>query len=221
MNKARAVNDLETRACYLQPVQIEHFNPNAEIPYGLTIDQLCAAMNDFIDFLGFINQQLNSKGMARLETMLMPANFSSIVGEFMILSIPMHCSSLTKNNFHNGHPDIVPKGYFPGDSAQHAREGIEVKGSRYLRGWQGHNAERTWLMVFCFNSGRPIDKAKKIPPFPFHYRAVFGAQLQKSDWTFSGRTGTSRRTITASVNGSGYKKMTENWIYREPTAGTE
>ena len=39
-------------------------------------------MNEFIDFIGFVNQQLNGRGILRLETMLMPANFSSIVGEF-------------------------------------------------------------------------------------------------------------------------------------------
>ncbi len=68
--------------------------------------------------------------------MLMPANFSSIVGEFMNSGIPKHCPTLVKNQYHNGHPDLLPAGMFPDDAAQHAGEGIEVKGSRYLRGWQ-------------------------------------------------------------------------------------
>jgi hypothetical protein len=41
------------------------------------------AMNDFTDFLGFVNQQLYTRDMERQESIVMPANFSSIVGEFM------------------------------------------------------------------------------------------------------------------------------------------
>ena len=173
------------------------------------------AMNGFIDFLGFINQQLHTKQIERLEVMLMPANFSSIVGEFMSSNIPKYCSSIIKNKYHNGHPDLVPVGRFPEDAIQHADEGIEIKGSRYLRGWQGHNPESTWLMVFMFDSNRPVDSTKNINPKPFRFVAVFGAQLTKDDWQFSGRSETSRRTITASVAKSGYEKMLGNWIYRD------
>ena len=171
-------------------------------------------MNEFIDFIGFINQQLNGRQIVRLESMLMPANFSSIVGEFMTSTIPKHCATLAKNGYHNGHPDMVPKGLFPNDTVQHAQEGIEIKGSRYLRGWRGHNAEDAWLMVFCFESSRPSDQAKGVNPIPFRYVGVFGAQLEMDDWTFSGRSETSRRTITASVNRRGYNKMVKNWIYK-------
>jgi hypothetical protein len=91
-------------------------------------------MNEFVNFLGFINQQLNSKGIQRFESMLMPANFSSMVGEFINTTLPKHCVTLAKNLYHNGHPDLVPKGQFPGDSLQHGTEGIEIKASRYGRG---------------------------------------------------------------------------------------
>ena len=80
---------------------------------------------------------------------------------------------------------MVPLERFPEDAIQHADEGIEIKGSRYLRGWQGHNPESTWLMVFMF------DSIKNINPKPFRFVAVFGAQLTKDDWQFSGRSETS------------------------------
>lgn len=175
-------------------------------------------MNDFLDFLGFINLQLNGKGIPRLESFLMPANFSSIVGEFMTLTIPKYCQGLAKNLYHNGHPDLLPKGTYPGDSILHAPEGIEVKASRYLRGWQGHNAEDAWLLVFGFEASRATDEDRGIPPRPFHFLKVVGAKLDKSDWQFSGRSETSRRTITASVMPSGYEKMQANWIYRATEA---
>jgi hypothetical protein len=217
----RGMNDIqfdspEHAACFPKEVELENFNPNVQLPFGLKIEHMQSAMNEFIDFIGFINQQLYTRKIQRLETMLMPANFSSIVGEFLTSAIPKYCPQLAKNNYHNGHPDIVPKGQFPGDSVQHHTDGIEVKGSRYLRGWQGHNAEDAWLMVACFESGRPTDEAKAVAPVPFRYLMIVGAQLEQADWTFSGRSETSRRTITASVNRSGYDKMTANWIYKAP-----
>lgn len=210
-------DDLEVVACTPHPVLPDGFNPDVEIPYGCTPQHIQLAMNDFVNFLGFINQQLHTKEIERLEVMLMPANFSSIVGEFMSSSIPKYCSTVVKNKYHNGHPDIIPAGHFPKDAVQHADEGIEIKGSRYLRGWQGHNPEDTWLMVFMFDSNRPTDMAKGIDPRPFRFVAVFGARLTKDDWLFSGRSEISQRTITASVTRSGYQKMMANWIYRDPS----
>ena len=207
--------DLEAAACIPHPIDPGGFNMAAVIPYGCTTAHIQSAMHEFVEFLDFINQQLQTKSIERLETMLMPANFSSMVGEFMNSSIPKYCLTVVKNKYHNGHPDILPAGLFPDDMAQHASEGIEVKGSRYLQGWQGHNPEDCWLMVFIFDSNRPADGSKNIKPRPFRFLAVYGARLTKEDWLFSGRSEMSRRTITASVTKSGYQKMLANWIYRD------
>jgi hypothetical protein len=207
---------LEFAACTPEPVLIQNFNSRAEIPYGLNIEHICAAMNDFLSFIQMINVRLHESGTQRFESMLMPANFSSIVGEFMSANIPKHCAGIVKNNYHNGHPDMIPAGCFPGDSIQYCRNGIEIKGSRYLKGWQGHNPEEVWLMVFMFNSNRPVDSTKGIGPMPFQFLRVVGAQLEKSDWLYAGRSETSRRTITASVTDSGYRKLMNNWIYNAP-----
>lgn len=208
-----APNDLSH--CIPEVPASDGFNPNAVIPFGVTVGHIREAMMEFTSFLGFIDTQLCSRGMERFEDMLMPANFSSIVGEFMTASIPKHCSTVVKNTYHNGHPDMLPAGKYPKDGAQHAgADGIEVKASRYLKAWQGHNPEDAWLMVFAFSSGRPADKHKGIKPAPFRFLMVAGALLDKSDWLFAGRSATSRRTITASVTQAGYDKMMANWIYR-------
>jgi hypothetical protein len=103
------------------------------------------------------------------------------------------------------------------NAAQHAGvDGIEVKASRYLNGWQGHNAEDAWLMVFVFEAGRTSDARKGVKKAPFKFVKVCGAMLTKADWNFAGRSETSRRTITASVTKSGYDKMMANWIYQAP-----
>jgi hypothetical protein len=204
-------------ACNPCPVEIQHFNPNCVIPCGVTIEHLCAAMHEFIGFLQMVNVRLHENNTNRFETMLMPANFSSMVGEFMSANLPKHSPGIVKNTYHNGHPDMLPVGRYARDSLQHGTEGIEVKGSRYLRGWQGHNAEDTWLMVFMYDSNRPVDLAEDgRAPAPFRFLRVAGAQLTKADWKFSGRSETSRRTITASVTDTGFSKMMANWIYNAP-----
>lgn len=213
--KARAP---ETLACTPTAVEPSGFNKLVVLPYGLTADHIARAMTDFLNFLRFINTRLNDEKLPRLESIIMSANFSSLVGEFMNAGIPKYCKTLVKNKYHNGHPDMIPAGMFPSNSVQHAAEGIEIKASRYVRGWQGHNAEDTWLMVFVYDSNRVRDGADD--PRPFRFLEVLGARLIKDDWSFAGRSPTSRRTITASVKPSGYAKMNANWIYRVPVIKT-
>ena len=205
------------RTAYVPPVAVraECFNAGCELPYGLSPDHIRAAMDDFVGFVHQVDSRLYRSGMAPLGSMLMPANFSSVVGEFIIARLDAHCPTLTKNRYHNGHPDLIPAGTFPGDAAQHSAEGVEVKASRYLSGWQGHNPEETWLMVFAFQSSRPVDRHEGLAQVPFGFVKVVGAQLTRDDWNFSGRTGESRRTITASVTASGHAKLEANWIYRD------
>lgn len=201
----------EQEACTPTPLNQGGFNARAVLPYDLQVSHIQSAMQDFIDFLGFINSQLYTKSIPKLESMLMSANFSSMVGEFMSAAIPKYCMTLTKNRHHNGHPDLVPVGYYINDDVLHGPEGIEIKASRYTQGWQGHNPEDVWLMVFVFDSNR----SKDTEPKKFKFVSVSGAKLNKSDWNFSGRSGDSRRTITASVMPSGFSKMSANWIYTD------
>ena len=208
-------NNKEASACIPSPISPDCFNSGCVLPYGLTTEHVRQAMNDFIDFLGFINQQLHTKGIPRLESFLMTANFSSIVGEFANISIPRYCSGLVKNQYHNGHPDLVPAGMFPNNATQYSSEGIEIKASRHASGWQGHNPEAIWLMVFYFDSNTVSDEQRGIAPKPFRFKGVYAARLEKEDWNFSGRSAASRRTITASVNRNGTQKMKENWVYED------
>lgn len=205
--------DPELTACTPEPLNANGFNPSAILPYELKIDHISAAMEEFLAFLGFINLQLRTRDIPRLEQFLMPANFSSLVGEFMNVSIPKYCSALVKNRYHNGHPDLIPTGMFPDNAVQYTQEGIEVKASRYARGWQGHNPEAVWLMVFTFAANGANDK-QNIPAQPFRFTGVFAAKLELDDWIYSGRSSTSRRTITASVNPQGMRKMQANWVYK-------
>ncbi|MBK8257720.1 MAG: hypothetical protein IPK82_34255 [Polyangiaceae bacterium] len=203
----------EEIACRPDPLDPDGFNHTARLPHGLSIDHVQRTMGDFLDFLGFVNSQLHTKKIQRLESMLMAANFSSMVGEFMTANMPKYCATIAKNRYHNGHPDIIPKGKHAGDAVQYDHDGIEVKASRYAKNWQGHNPEEVFLMVFVFDCNGPRDDFQEVEPRPFRFKMVVAADLKKSDWKFAGRSEQSRRTITASVTSSGYEKMIANWIY--------
>ncbi|HEX7176695.1 MAG TPA: hypothetical protein VF240_15625 [Pyrinomonadaceae bacterium] len=207
---------MEFAACTPRPVSPDGFNPEAVLPFGLTAAHVHHAMDDFIRLMHVANVQLHGKQIQRLETILAPANFSGMVGDFMAATIPNYCDGLARNMFHNGHPDMIPKGRFPDDSVQYAHEGIEIKASRYLAGWQGHNPENAWLMVFVFGSNRPADALKGMAPRPFEFQMVVGAQITEADWGVAGRREGGRRTPTAGVLRTGREKMMANWIYKAP-----
>lgn len=207
------MSDLERNACTPVSLTASGFNRQATLPYGCTIDHVRLAMQDFLHFIGFINKQLHTQQMPRLESLLMPASFSSIVGEFIANRLPIHCPDLARNRYHNGRPDLIPKGFYADEAVLNRQEGIEIKASRYQRGWQGHNAEAGWLMIFCFESNTSSSRTIQTP-MPFRFTLVACAYLTVQDWSFSGRSATSRRTITASVTRTGYAKLLSNWLYR-------
>ena len=70
-------------------------------------------------------------------------------------------------------------------------------------------------MVFYFDSNTSNDRIRGVASKPFCFKGVYAAKLDKDDWSFSGRSETSRRTITASVTQSGVEKMKTNWIYED------
>jgi len=188
-------------------------NQNSVLPYGVKPEHVLAAMDDFTMFLSIVNVSLTEQQLPRLESICMPANFSSIVGEFVSSALTKHSAGIVRNKHHNGHPDLIPVDTYTNDDVLHGSAGIEVKASRYESGWQGHNAEKTFLMVIVYHSDRPKSETET----QFRFRGIYAAQLEKSDWSEAPRKATSRRTATASVLKTGYEKMVANWIYRDPT----
>ena len=125
----------EQKAYTPQPLNPNGFNPKVKLPYEVKTEHIRSAMTDFLNFLGFIDRQLYTKGIARFEKMLMPANFSSMVGEFMSVTIPKYCPSIVKNKYHNGHPDLIPAGVFAGDSILHTNNNTFAKNKLSKKGF--------------------------------------------------------------------------------------
>ena len=121
----------------------DYFNPLAKLPYGLTIEAISRAMCDLAMFL--------QRAAEPFYLFMEPSTFSSMVSDYLVAKIATYSDTLTKNLYHNGHPDLIPIGWFPGDRMQYARDGVEVKASRSHNSWQGHNQEDAWLLVCCFD----------------------------------------------------------------------
>lgn len=184
------------------------FNNKVELPHDLTIQQIELAMNDCVTVIKNYDKFAISNDLPNLVDLQTPAGFSSMISEMAIKKLTQHCSTLCQNTYHNGHPDLIPVGIYPNNSILKGTQGIEVKASKLLSGWQGHNPEDVFLLIFVYSLNPE-----------FRFRKVLGANLLKEDWTYSGRNSESRRTITASVNKYGMKKLRTNWIYDEDAVG--
>jgi hypothetical protein len=120
--------------------------------------------------------------------------------------------------------NLGPKGVYAiiVKTLPNGHEGVEVKTSRYSGGWQGHNPEKIWTMIFQYYNDpyRPEKDPRPIEErLPFQIIQVLAAELAKSDWSAQGRGIGSRRTPTASINALGTAKLRFNWIYRNPNVG--
>ena len=201
------------------PIQDDYLNPQAILPYGLTTDQIKATLEDTHAFIHNLNKILYEQISQRIEDVLMAATFSGMLSEFIVRQLSKHSTTLTRNLYHNGHPDLIPVGRYLNDAVQYGHEGVEVKTSRYASGWQGHNPEKIWVMVFRYDNDpyKPEKDARSIEAHaPFQIVEVLAAELDKTDWSAQGRGAGSRRTPTASIIASGTAKLRTNWIYRNP-----
>lgn len=109
-----------------------------------------AALEDLYDFLSNVNTFLTGNGWDRLEETLSAATLSGVISEMVVQSLSKHSATIIKNQWHNGRPDLVRRGMYPWDAVLSGQEGVEVKASRNQSGWQGHNVESGWLMIFQY-----------------------------------------------------------------------
>ena len=191
------------------------FDSAIALPYGLTLGEVQAAMEDVYDLLNALNRAAVSKGVDRLEELMLGNTFSGFISELAVKSISNHSESLTRNLKIGGHPDLIPVDAYPENAVLRGDRGIEVKVSRHRSGWQGHNPEECWVMVFQY----AIDTITSPPQerAPFEFERVMIARLNRDDWSFSGRSGESRRTPTASILKRGTDKLHANALYQRPS----
>jgi hypothetical protein len=203
--------------------QGDYFNSNANLPYGVTPEEVGEAIREFYDFYGDLNKFLLAEDHGRLETVLRANNaLSDFVGNVATEELANVSDALIVNQKPDGFPDLLPidnDEYAAEDyDIHHGEEGIETKCSKSNGGWQAHNNESAWFIVFRYTRGDPEETIEDMEPIRFVQ--VLAANLDEDDWSHSGRSDESRRTITSSIVGSGMHKLRSNPIYEDPDAIT-
>ncbi|MDP9238580.1 MAG: hypothetical protein M3P30_14500 [Chloroflexota bacterium] len=191
------------------------WNEKVNLPYGLRASEIKAAIDDIYDFLYNINRFLVERGWDRLEETLSAATFSGVMSELVVEGVSKRSVTIIKNQYHNGRPDLVPRGMYSDEGCLRGADGIEVKASRWSNGWQGHNVEDGWIMICQYYIDRQTEPIENRSPSRID--RMMCAQLTEDDWSFSGRGANSRRTPTASIKRSGVAKLEANAIYLDPT----
>lgn len=200
-----------------RPTQLDpkYINAKVKLPYDLTVDEVTTAVSETYRLFNGVNNFLTTGGFRPLEELLLGNSLSGILSEFLVKNMARASHSLVANLKVGGHPDLLPKGFYSSNLILKGEEGIEVKSSIQRGGWQGHNPEKCWLMVFRYVVGKQ-DGGEVVP---LNFVEILCAKLTKKDWSFSGRKGASRRTPTASITTSGVEKLRSNFLYRLPDYG--
>ncbi len=199
------------------------FNPGADLPYGVTPDEVKTAIKEFYDFYADMNKFFLKEGHGRIETILRANNaLSDFIGNVATEELAQASDALIMNQKQDGFPDILPlnhDAYREQDyEIHHGDHGIETKCSKSNGGWQAHNNEEAWFIVFRYERGNPEEDIHEMKPIRF--TQVLAGSLNEDDWSHSGRSEDSRRTITSSIISSGMYKLRSNPIYEDPEAIT-
>lgn len=192
-----------------------YVNLRAVLPYGLDVNEVENAVAETARLFNGLNGFLEKEGFRPLEQLLLANSLSGIISEFLVKNMAQASEALELNMKVGGYPDLLPKGRYSSNLVLKGEEGIEIKTSIQRGGWQGHNPEDCWLMLFRY----AIGEQKNGEFLPLTFLEILCARLSRSDWSFSGRSGASRRTPTASINASGVEKLRSNFLYRLPEAG--
>ncbi|MCY4368576.1 MAG: hypothetical protein OXF41_03935 [bacterium] len=187
------------------------FNSKAVLPYSLRLEDFRLAMLDVYDLLHDINQALLTRGVKRFEETVRAAIFSGILSDTIAASVARHSRVLTENQFHNGHPDLIPEGVYAHDKVQSGHEGVEVKATKGRGAVDTHGARDAWLLVFRYRTDSETEPA--IERAPSRFVEILLAQLSTEDFRRNDRGELGTRT--ASPNRAGMKKLRANWIYRD------
>lgn len=192
-----------------------YWNYNIQLPYGLTTDTVRLAVEDVYNFFYRINSLLvEQEGLDFFESLVLGNTLSSVMSELLVKRMSAHSTTLARNRLVGGHPDLIPNGRYLSDHVLKGEEGIEVKTSRQDGGWQGHNPEVGWLMVFRYKMGDPTQPFEERQPIQFVQILI--ADLLLEDWSIAERGLESRRTRTTSINRRGMHKLRSNPIYQDP-----
>jgi hypothetical protein len=187
------------------------FNQGAVLPFELRLEDFQIAMQDVYDFFYDVNRGLVNRGLERLDDMVRPAILSGLLSDMLTASLGKHSRSLTVNGYHNGHPDLIVKGRYPGNAVEAGTEGVEIKTTRKSGGAvDTHGARNQWMGVFVYAVDSESEPAALRAPLIF--REVYLGHVSVQDFRRNPRGELGTRTAT--LHAQGLAKLRANWIYR-------
>lgn len=192
-------------------VESRCFNRSANLPFGLRFKDFEMAMQDVYDFFYDVNLGLTERGLQRLDDMLRPAIMSGVLSDMLTASLAKHSRSLTVNLYHNGHPDLVVSGVYPGNRIKAGSEGVEIKTTRKAGGAvDTHGARDQWMCVFVYDVDNETEPARDRKPMAV--TEIYLGQVTKDDFRKNQRSELGTRTAT--LHKGGIEKLRKNWIYK-------
>lgn len=187
------------------------FNKKLKLPHSLRADDFKMAMQDVYDFFYDVNLLLAEKGLDRLDDMLRPAGMSGLISDMLTASLARHSRTLTENQYHNGHPDLIVKGVYPDNAVKSGEEGVEIKTTRKKGGAvDTHGARDQWMCSFVYEVDNKTQPAMNRAPMRF--TEVYVIEVTVDDFRKNNRGELGTRTAT--LDRAGLAKMRESWLYR-------
>lgn len=187
------------------------FNSSIALPYELRLDDFRIVVQDVYDFFFDVNTNLLAKGLERLDDTLRPAIMSGLLSDMLTGSLAKHSRALTVNAYFNGHPDLLVKGLYAGNSAKAGEQGVEVKTTRKVGGAvDTHGARNQWMCVFVYSVDNVTEPAFQRTPMEFS--DIYLGHVSIEDFRKNARGDLGTRTAT--LHAQGIAKLRANWIYR-------
>ncbi|MFO0775045.1 MAG: hypothetical protein U0172_10325 [Nitrospiraceae bacterium] len=192
-------------------VRTECFNRNVELPFDLRLKDFEMAMQDIYDFFYDVNKGLVVRGLQRLDEMLRPAIMSGVLSDMLTASLAKHSRSLTVNQYHNGHPDLVVSGVYPKNQVKAGTEGVEIKTTRKSGGAvDTHGAREQWMCVFVYTIDAVTEPIASRTPMTVS--EIYLGHVTRADFRKNARSELGTRTAT--LHRQGIEKLRRNWIYK-------
>lgn len=186
-------------------------NKTATLPFELRLKDFDMAMQDIYDFFHDVNRGLVDRGLLRLDDMLRPAIMSGLLSDMLTASLGKHSRTLTVNLYHNGHPDLVVNGVYPGNKVKAGTEGVEIKTTRKSGGAvDTHGARDQWMCVFVYEVDCATEPARDRAPMTF--TEIYLGEVALADFRKNPRGELGTRTAT--LHKVGIEKLRQNCIYR-------
>lgn len=191
-----------------------YFNPDPLLVHELRIEDFSVAMQDVYDFFYDVNVGMERKSLPRLEETIRGAILSGTISDMLTVCMAKHARSLVKNNYPNGHPDLILRGKAVNDAAQSGIDGVEIKSTKHQNASVDfHGARAQWVAVFVWEVDEWSEPA--IDRRPLRFTQVYLSRVGESDFRSNARN-TAIGTRTASLHAEGLARMRRNWIYRDP-----